>query len=190
MSGTNNALVVVDGVPIDNSNRGQTSNDFGGYNSIDGVSSINPADIESISFLKGGAAAVLYGSRGANGVMLITTKKGKAGKISMNLNSGVNFESPTLLPSLQNTYGQGNGGTSNTTSSGSWGGKTTTYPDNVADFFRTGVSLSNSLGITGGTEKTQVYFSYTNNRDQASLLITNSTATPSICVLARKFQSD
>jgi TonB-linked SusC/RagA family outer membrane protein len=166
VSGSNNALIVVDGVPIDNSNRGQVGNDFGGYNSIDGVSSINPADIENISFLKGGAAAALYGSRGANGVMLITTKKGREGRLSVDLTSGVNMETPTLLPSLQNTYGQGNGGTSNTVSSGSWGGKTTTYPDNIADFFRTGVSLNNSIGITGGTEKTQAYFSFTNNRDQ------------------------
>jgi len=166
ISGTNNALVVVDGVPIDNSNRGQVGNDFGGYNNIDGVSSINPADIESVSFLKGGAAAALYGSRGANGVMLITTKRGREGKISVDVNSGVTFDTPTLLPSLQNVYGQGNGGTSNTTSNGSWGSKATTYPDNVADFFRTGVSLNNSVGITGGTEKTQAYFSYTNNRDQ------------------------
>lgn len=166
ISGSNNALIVVDGVPIDNSNRGQVGNDFGGYNSIDGVSSINPADIESVSFLKGGAAAALYGSRGANGVMLITTKKGREGKLSVDITSGVNMETPTLLPSLQNTYGQGNGGTSNTVSSGSWGGKTTTYPNNIADFFRTGVSLNNSIGITGGTDKTQAYFSFTNNRDQ------------------------
>mgnify|MGYP002078406025 CR=1 FL=1 len=166
ISGTNNALIVVDGVPIDNSNRGQVGNDFGGYNNIDGVSNINPADIESVSFLKGGAAAALYGSRGANGVMLITTKKGKEGKVSVSLNSGATFESPSLLPELQNTYGQGNGGNSNTTSSGSWGGKTTTYPNNISDFFRTGVSLSNTIGISGGTEKTQAYFSFTNNRDQ------------------------
>jgi TonB-linked SusC/RagA family outer membrane protein len=166
ISGSNNALIVVDGVPIDNSNRGQVGNDFGGYNSIDGVSSINPADIENISFLKGGAAAALYGSRGANGVMLVTTKKGREGRLSVDLTSGLNLDTPTLLPSVQNTYGQGNGGTSNTVSSGSWGGKTTTYPNNISDFFRTGVSLNNSIGITGGTEKTQAYFSFTNNRDQ------------------------
>ncbi len=166
ISGSNNALIVVDGVPIDNSNRGQVGNDFGGYNSSDGVSNINPNDIENVSFLKGGAAAALYGSRGANGVMLITTKKGKAGKVSVDVASSVTMDSPTLLPEVQNTYGQGNGGQSNTTSGGSWGGKSTTFANNIKDFFRTGISLNNSIGITGGTEKTQAYFSFTNNRDQ------------------------
>ncbi|MCP9237106.1 SusC/RagA family TonB-linked outer membrane protein [Lewinella sp. JB7] len=166
ISGSNNALVVVDGVPIDNSTRGQVGNDFGGYNNIDGVSNINPYDIESVSFLKGGAAAALYGSRGANGVMLITTKSGSEGRIRVDVNSGVSFESPSLLPEFQNTYGQGNGGVSNETASGSWGGATTTYPDNVEDFFRTGVSLDNSISLSGGTEQTQAYFSYTNNRNQ------------------------
>ncbi|MCX8211639.1 MAG: SusC/RagA family TonB-linked outer membrane protein [Lewinella sp.] len=166
ISGSNNALVVVDGVPIDNSNRGQVGNDFGGYNSIDGASNINPNDIESISFLKGGAAAALYGSRGANGVMLITTKKGTVGKAKIEITSGVSFENPFLLPELQNSFGQGNGGVSNTTSSGSWGGTATGFEDNVSDFFRTGVSLDNSVSVSGGTETTQAYFSFTNNRNQ------------------------
>lgn len=166
ISGSNNALIVVDGVPIDNSSRGQVGNDFGGYNSIDGASNINPNDIENVSFLKGGAAAALYGSRGANGVMLITTKKGKAGRVNVDLTSSVSMENPLLLPELQNTYGQGNGGVSNATASGSWGGEATTYPDNIENFFRTGVSLDNSLSISGGTEATQVYFSFTNNRTQ------------------------
>ncbi|MEL7160147.1 MAG: TonB-dependent receptor plug domain-containing protein [Bacteroidota bacterium] len=166
ISGSNNALIVIDGVPVDNSTRGQVSNDFGGFNNIDGVSNINPNDIESVSFLKGGAAAALYGSRGANGVMLITTKKGAVGRLQVDVTSGVTFENPALLPEFQNTYGQGNGGVSNTTSSGSWGGQTTTFPDNVADFFRTGTSLDNSISISGGTENTQAYFSFTNNRNQ------------------------
>ncbi len=166
INGSNNALIVIDGVPIDNTNRGQVGNDFGGYNSSDGLSNINPNDIENVSFLKGGAAAALYGSRGANGVMLITTKKGKAGKVSVSFNSNATLDTPTLLPSLQNTYGQGNGGKSNTTSGGSWGGTATTFPNNVSSFFRQGLSLSNSIGVSGGTEQTQAYFSYTNNRDQ------------------------
>lgn len=72
---SNNALFVIDGVPVDNSTPGQVSDDFGGYNGSDGVANINPDDIESISILKGAAASVLYGSRAANGVILITTKK-------------------------------------------------------------------------------------------------------------------
>lgn len=163
ISGNNNALFVVDGVPYDNSNRGQAGNDFGGYNSSDGASNINPDDIENMTILKGAAASALYGSRAANGVILITTKKGKAGKISTDINSGFVMENPMILPKLQNTYGQGNGGVSNTTSSGSWGGTGKTYPNNISDFFRTAYSFNNSVGITGGTEKTQTYFSYTNN---------------------------
>jgi TonB-linked SusC/RagA family outer membrane protein len=167
IQGNNNALFVIDGVPIDNSiPAGNVGNDFGGYQGSDGAANINPDDIESMSILKGAAASVLYGSRAGNGVVLITTKKGKAGKISVDVNSGIVTESPMILPDLQNVYGQGNGGTSNATSNGSWGGKTTTYADNVKGFFRNAISLNNSIGITGGTDKMATYFSYTNNRAQ------------------------
>ena len=167
IQGNNNALFVIDGVPIDNSiPAGSVGNDFGGYQGSDGAANINPDDIESMTILKGAAASVLYGSRGGNGVVLITTKKGKVGKISIDVNSGIVTESPMILPELQNTYGQGNGGTSNATSNGSWGGKATTYPDNIKGFFRNAISLNNSIGITGGTDKMATYFSYTNNRSQ------------------------
>jgi TonB-dependent SusC/RagA subfamily outer membrane receptor len=141
-------------------------NDFGGYQGSDGASNINADDIESMSILKGAAASVLYGSRAANGVILITTKKGKAGKISVDINSGVVTESPTLLPELQNEYGQGNGDSSNTTSSGSWGARATTFSDNISSFFRNATTFNNSIGITGGTDKMATYFSYTNNQNQ------------------------
>lgn len=167
IQGNNNALFVIDGVPVDNTIAGgSVGNDFGGYQGSDGAANINPDDIESMSILKGAAASVLYGSRAANGVVLITTKKGKAGKISVDINSGLVAETPSLLPALQNDYGQGNGGVSNTTASGSWGGKTTTYPNNIKDFFRTALSANNSIGITGGTDKMSTYFSYTNNQNQ------------------------
>jgi len=166
ISGSNNAMFVVDGVPIDNSNRGQAGNDFGGYNTSDGAANINPDDIDNISVLKGAAAAALYGSRAANGVILITTKKGKSGKISVDFNGGVTSESPMLLPSLQNTYTQGNGGKSNTTSSGSWGGQGATFSNNVSDFFRNAFSTNASVAVSGGTDKTQAYFSFTNARSQ------------------------
>ncbi len=172
IQGNNNALFVIDGVPIDNSTRGQVGNDFGGYNASDGVANINPDDIESMSILRGASAAALYGSRAANGVVIITTKKGKSGKIAVDINSGVVVESPLLLPAFQNTYTQGNGGTSNTTASGSWGGKGTTYSDNVSSFFRNAVSTNNSIGITGGSEKMTTYFSYTNNYNQG--LVSNN----------------
>ena len=166
IQGNNNALFVVDGVPIDNSNAGQAGNDFGGFNSSDGASNINPDDIASISVLKGAAGSALYGSRAANGVIMITTKKGRNGLVSLNVNSGVATESAMLLPAFQNTYGQGNGGVAADKASGSWGAKGTTYPDNVASFFRSALSTNNSVGVTGGSEKIQTYASYTHNYNQ------------------------
>lgn len=176
---SNNALFVVDGVPVDNSTPGQVGNDFGGYNGSDGVANINPDDIESISVLKGAAASVLYGSRAANGVILITTKKGGAGAISVDVNSGAQFDAPLTLPYLQNEYGQGNGAAFGARASGSWGPKMNNQavtdwsgksqnmvpqPNNVSDFFQIGTSFNNSVGIKGGSEKVQSYFSFTNNQ--------------------------
>jgi TonB-linked SusC/RagA family outer membrane protein len=172
ISGNNNALFVIDGVPVDNTVQGQVTSDYGGTNGSDGASNINPDDIESMNVLKGAAASALYGSRAANGVIMITTKKGKAGTVTANINSGVVVENPFLLPKFQNTYGQGNGGVSNETSGASWGGPATTYPDNVKDFFRTAVSTNNSFGVSAGSEKVQTYLSYTNNYNQG--LISNN----------------
>ena len=176
---SNNALFVVDGVPVDNSTPGQVGNDFGGYNGSDGVANINPDDIESINVLKGAAASVLYGSRAANGVILITTKKGSAGAISVDVNSGAQFDAPLTLPQLQNEYGQGNGGAFGAKASASWGPKMNNQavtdwtgksqnmvpqPNNISDFFQIGSSFNNSVGIKGGTDKVQSYFSFTNNQ--------------------------
>lgn len=176
---SNNALFVVDGVPVDNSTPGQVGNDFGGYNGSDGVANINPDDIESINVLKGAAASVLYGSRAANGVILITTKKGSAGAISVDVNSGAQFDAPLTLPHLQNEYGQGNGGVFGARASASWGPKMNNQavidwtgkaqgmvpqPNNVSGFFQIGTSFNNSVGIKGGSEKVQSYFSFTNNQ--------------------------
>jgi TonB-linked SusC/RagA family outer membrane protein len=183
IQGTNNALIVVDGVPISNGTNGTAGSDFGSVQGSDGASSINPDDIESMTVLRGASAAALYGSQAGNGVIVITTKKGKSGRISIMLNSGVTVESVFAIPDVQNEYGHGNGGVLSanpSTSSGeSWGakmtgqpitnflGQQTTYspqPDNIKDFFRHGVSFNNSIGLSGGTENMQTYFSYTNNR--------------------------
>jgi TonB-linked SusC/RagA family outer membrane protein len=176
---SNNALFVIDGVPVDNSTPGQVGNDFGGYNGSDGVANINPDDIESISILKGAAASVLYGSRAANGVILITTKKGGAGAISVDVNSGAQFDAPLTLPYLQNEHGQGNGGAFGARASASWGPKMNNQavtdwtgksqnmvpqPNNISNFFQLGSSFNNSVGIKGGTDKVQSYFSFTNNQ--------------------------
>ena len=181
IQGSNNALIVVDGVPISNGTNGTASSDFGSVQGSDGASSINPDDIESVNVLRGASAAALYGSQAGNGVIVITTKKGKKDKIGVTLNSGIAVETAFSLPQVQNSYGQGNGNTLSVTSGESWGAKMSgqgytnhlgqqdTYSaqaNNIKDFFRQGISLNNSVGITGGSEKTQTYFSYTNNRIQ------------------------
>ncbi len=109
LSGDNQPLIVVDNVVINNSNFGNTSNE--GVNRGSGINDINPNDIESISVLKGPNAAALYGSRAANGVIIITTKSGQKGKgLGVTINSTSTFETPLRLPSFQNEYGQGSGG--------------------------------------------------------------------------------
>jgi TonB-linked SusC/RagA family outer membrane protein len=178
IQGSNNALIVVDGVPINNSTQGTAGSDFGSVQGSDGASNINPDDIESVTVLRGASAAALYGSQAGNGVIVITTKKGKSGKVSVSLNSGVTMESVFAIPDVQNTYGQGNGNQLNGLSGESWGakmegqsftnflGQASSYnpqPDNIRDFFRNGVSTNNSIGLSGGTEKVQTYLSYTNN---------------------------
>jgi TonB-linked SusC/RagA family outer membrane protein len=183
IQGSNNALIVVDGVPISNNTFSVPSSDFGSIQGSDGASSINPDDIESVTVLRGASAAALYGSQAGNGVIVITTKKGKANKIAVTLNSGFTVESAFAIPKFQNSYGQGNSGVlkDTLTIGESWGAKLqgqpiTTHllkpgsysaqPDNVKDFFRKGTSINNSIGITGGTDKMQTYFSYTNNKIQ------------------------
>lgn len=165
IDGNNNALMVVDGIPIPGSN----------------ITSINPDDIEFITVLRGASAAALYGSQAGNGVLVVTTKKGKAGQVSVSINSGITLESPFALPSVQNKYGQGSNGVLDASTGNSWGAEMTgqtytniqgnqrTYsaePDNIRDFFRTGTSLHNSIGVSGGSEKMQTYLSYTNNKAQ------------------------
>ena len=93
IQGDNNALIVVDGVPIDNSTYSTAGSDFGSVQGSDGASNINPDDIESVTILRGASAAALYGSQAGNGVIVITTKKGSKDRISVSLNSGAVLES-------------------------------------------------------------------------------------------------
>jgi len=107
ISGTNAPLFVVDGVPIDNRNLGDAGNG-GGSDMPNGAADVNPDDIEAISVLKGPVAAALYGNRGANGVILITTKSGKGQKgFGVSINHSTTFDTPLRLPDFQNSYGQG-----------------------------------------------------------------------------------
>lgn len=112
----NKPLIVVDGIPLDNSNYNTTEaqNGGGGRDYGDASFDVNPDDVESINVLKGGAAAALYGSRAANGVILITTKSGKKGKATFTVNSGVTFDKVSILPKVQKLYGGGGTDTFNT----------------------------------------------------------------------------
>ncbi len=111
LTGNNQALIVIDGVPIDNSTVSSAGDKWGGRDYGSGVSDINPDDIETISVLKGASASALYGSRAANGVILITTKKGKKGKyIQVGFNTNTSFDAPYILYDMQNTYGAGRNG--------------------------------------------------------------------------------
>ena len=201
ITGNNQPLFVVDGVPVSNANRGgapftgsNTTFDYG-----NALNDINPDDIESLSVLKGPNAAALYGSRAANGVILITTRKGgnSGGRLRTEINSNLTFERPAILPDFQDLYGQGlqgefawvdgnyggindgvdeswgprldgrlicqfdspGAGTSSVDASGNFilGGCTPTpwiaHPDNVKDFFETGITGATTVGVSGGTER-------------------------------------
>ncbi|MEI6190020.1 MAG: SusC/RagA family TonB-linked outer membrane protein [Chitinophagia bacterium] len=155
--GTSEALYVIDGVPMVNNKGGQPGS-YGGTDGGDGLSSINPADIESVNVLKGANASILYGSQGANGVILITTKKGKSGKIAVDFNSSTVFETVSGLPNFQFTYGTPTGGDY------SWSTTKGSYQNNyIKDFFQTGVNATNSVSVSGGNNQTTAYFSYSNS---------------------------
>ena len=179
ISGSNQPLIVVDGVRIDNDSKALADVTlFGARDNGDGLSNINPDDVESMTVLTGASAAALYGSDAANGAVIITTKKGKSGNgIGVHISSSLMMENPMVLPKLQNIYGQGNGGNFAENVEDSWGpamtgqqvadwtGKTqplAPQADNFKDFFETGTELINSLSISTGNEKSQTYFSYTN----------------------------
>lgn len=157
MSGGSQPLFVIDGIPMANRIGGQPGM-WGGTDQGDGMSQINPDDIESITVLRGSNAAALYGSQGADGVVLITTKKGKEGAAKVEFNSGVTLETILKKPELQFKYGSKNG-----TEKESWSTTPGNYASNyVDDWFQTGSNVINSLAISGGTSKTSVYFSYGN----------------------------
>lgn len=153
--GNNNALYVVDGIPLPSLTTNQPNDIFTGSGvSGDGISNINPDDIASVSVLTGPAAAALYGSAAANGVILVTTRKGEKGKLNLSVTNTTNFFSPFVLPRFQNTYGSDEGNFY------SWGPKLDKPTDyDPADFFQTGVNVMNSISLSTGTDKNQTYFS-------------------------------
>lgn len=154
--GDNNALYVLDGIPLSSMKTDQTEsfyeNPDGGDS--DGISNLNPDDIESVSVLTGAAAAALYGTQGANGVILITTKKGEEGKIKVNYSNDTQFMTPFVKPKFQNTYGSEEGQFS------SWGNKLETPSTyDPFDYLQTGFTETNSLSVSTGTDRNQTYIS-------------------------------
>lgn len=187
MTGNNQPLYVIDGVPLDNTNYGSAGTS-GGFDLGDGISSINPDDIENMSVLKGPAASALYGSRASHGVILITTKKanGKE-KFSVEYNGTLTFDTQLAKwNDIQQVYGMGSNGTysidaiSNTNKS--WGPKADgsnmlTYfdgvarpyliiPDNTSGFFQTGLTATNTAIISANSGHTGVRFTYTDMRNK------------------------
>lgn len=190
LQGSNQPLYVIDGVPAVNGNIG-SADQHGGFDLGDGLADLNPNDIESVSVLKGASAAVLYGSRALNGVILITTKSGKGKRgLGVEYNSSLTTDHiSTRLDERQTVYGQGSNGllprdatqAGNITSN--WGAR---YSDvnsiiqrdgqerpydyldnNVQNFFRTGITAMNTVSLTGGNENHNLRFSYSNvaNKD-------------------------
>lgn len=155
ISGNNNALYVIDGIPMPSLETTQPNDFYTGMGqSGDGASMVNPEDIENMSILSGAAASALYGSDAANGVIMITTKKGSKDKLRVNYANSTSFYSPFVTPEFQNTYGASNGMLQ------SWGQKLaqpSTY--DPMDFFQTGWNETNSLTISNGTEKNQTFLS-------------------------------
>ena len=159
ISGSNQPLIVIDGVPtMTNTTSSQVASDYGGErDGGDVMSTINPDDIASITLLKGAAASALYGAVAANGAIMITTKSGMAGKVSVNVSSNTTMETPMILPKFQTTYGGGSDGTL------SWGEKLASKSPNYAEeFFRTGFTTNNSVSLAGGNDNFKAYFSYGN----------------------------
>ena len=162
IEGDNNVLYVIDGIPLFNFSGGTDSGIMGeGRVSSEGIADINPEDIESINVLAGPSAAALYGSNAANGAILITTKKGKEGRVEISFSSSADFSSPLLTPEFQNRYGNKQG------SYESWGEKLATPSsyDPKKDFFRTGTNFINALTVNAGNEINQTF---------ASIATTNS----------------
>ncbi|MDR2361905.1 MAG: SusC/RagA family TonB-linked outer membrane protein [Prevotellaceae bacterium] len=163
---SNNALYVIDGIPMYNNRgagNGGRGDEFGSGGVTDAIADINPEDIESISVLTGAAAAALYGNQGANGAIVITTKKGLTGKLEVNFSSNTEFLTPLVLPRFQNRYGTGDLLTDGGSPIKSWG--RLSVPENyqdydpASDFFETGTVFTNTVSIATGNEKNQTYAS-------------------------------
>ncbi|HVY76658.1 MAG TPA: SusC/RagA family TonB-linked outer membrane protein [Puia sp.] len=183
--GNNQPLYVIDGIPLSDASidigtaggNGPALTDYG-----NGMNDVNPNDIESITILKGTSASSLYGSVAKNGAILITTKRGKAGKLKVDLNSAFNVSMVGKLPDEQTEFGQGWSGVFDLGQNGSWGPKLDgqmrpwgaivdnsqlvkpfAYQKNsIRDFYDRGTEFNNTLSVSGGNDRTNFYFSYGN----------------------------
>ena len=195
INGNNQPLYVVDGVPlVQTTFRGTQKEQDQFSNAVGGISNINPNDIENMTVLKGAAATALYGSRAANGVIIITTKTGKKQgdrNFQISYDGSVSWRSVATLPKMQNKFGQGWNGTQTFIENGSWGpemdGSTQVYgpiwnhqqlihkyeavEDNIKDFFESGVNTSHSVSLNGvsGDQKMTYYLSYSYTADNGIL---------------------
>ncbi|MEI6049616.1 MAG: SusC/RagA family TonB-linked outer membrane protein [Bacteroidota bacterium] len=161
ISGSNQPLYVIDGIPMSNISNanGQPNSSFvGGPDGGDGISNLNPDDIESISVLQGAAGSALYGSSAANGVVIITSKKGKIGAPKINFSSSYTINAISYKPKFQNKYGVTTNGNQ------SWGAELTTPQEknNLSEFYQHGQNITNSFNLSSGSTVAQTYFSYAN----------------------------
>ncbi len=188
VTGLNQPLIVVDGVPMDNflaQQEGASKDIFNpGQDMGNGLSDINPEDIESMSVLKGASAAALYGSRAGNGVILITTKSGKESKgLGITISGSVSAETIFMKPEMQKSFGQGYDGAFNNEETRSWGeeiaGQEITkwdgsrskmaYYDNIDNYFRTGTNLTESIAFSQQYGKTGIYASVNRMDDHSKI---------------------
>lgn len=162
ISQSSNALYVIDGVPMFTTAR-DGGTEFASQGTTDPIADINPEDIESMSVLNGAAAAALYGSDAANGAIVVTTKRGKAGYTSVTVSSSTEVMSPFILPDFQNRYGTGDLNSTESSFVRSWGNRlnSSNYMgyNPRDDYFQTGVTGTESVSLSTGTEKNQTYFS-------------------------------
>ena len=174
--GSSDPLIVIDGVPVDNTTTQTTAGDnpfnadLSGINNSNRALDINPDDIESVTVLKGPAAAALYGERAGNGVILYTTKKGKTGKgLGIDISTSMAIDVVSQLPTRQNKYVQGTNPAAtaiNPNASQSWGPSAQSLGvpmyDNVGEFFEEGLTYTNNISFYGGNEKATYRASYGN----------------------------
>ncbi|QNH63376.1 SusC/RagA family TonB-linked outer membrane protein [Hymenobacter sediminicola] len=172
LDGDNQPLFIIDGMIMDNSSFQESTAPGGGsqFNGILGRSvgspnragDLNPEDIASMTVLKGPAAAALYGLRAANGAVVITTKKGTAGRTTLNYRTQFSVDEVNRLPKLQDQYGQGSNGVFDATTRNSWGARFADGQevyDNLGNFFQKGYTYQNFLNMSGGTEKATFFVS-------------------------------